>query len=222
VSQSHLLVWQGRRTRSHLLSIYVYYLLLACVFLLVHAIVLLFILLIVIALHFLALVVILFLLSVLVGFLHFHSLNAAVLEILLVISLLIDGLHVLLLRHLLARYHVRHLNHLLAVHLGHHHAWLYLVDLHHVTLHLLLEPLRAQALVPRRTERPDFFLASSDIWRRQLPVVVTREVAVRGLAREQSLAALLLLKVAYGPLVAVRVVRRERLRALRLGPKPLQ
>ena len=64
-----------------------------------------------------------------------------------------------------------------------------------------------------RTEGPYFFLATSDDWRSQLAVVVATEIAIRGLAREESLTFLLLIEITDCALVAIRVVSGESLRA---------
>ena len=181
-----------------ILGIYVYYLLLVSLHILltiVHLLALRF------SVHFTVFVSILLVLFVLL-FIHIFGL-ITFLEILLIVVLLIDGLHVLLLltTHHLVRAHV----HAWMSLYGWHHARVHLL-LHHVALSLLFQALGTQALMARRTERPGLPL-TSELGRRQLAIVVTSKVAVRCFARQQLLAPFAFLEVADSALVALVVIR---------------
>ena len=222
--------------RSHLLSIYIYYLLLLLLLLIllqlsvllgIHALLLI----ILVVLHLLLihlilplvvhplhiiLLILVFLLSVFLLVLHIFRVLLVGLEVLLVIGLLVHRFHVLGLRQIrLAGHHVRIVGvHALGLHRHHHSAGLTHGRLH---LSLLLQSLGAHALVTRRTEWTYFLLAASDIWRSQLAIVISSEVAIGRLTRQHSAALLLLFKVTDCALVAIRVVCGECLGALGAG-----
>ena len=160
-----------------------------------------------ITLHVILRIVVRFFLAI-VLVLHILDPLLIIVKILLVISLLIDGFHVLLLGILLLSGVILHTIRNALTLQRHQHSWMLTCTLHHITtLNLILESLRPHALMPWRTKWSYFLLAATDIWRCQLTIVISSKIAVRGLARQKSLAPFLLVEIADGSLFTVLVVR---------------